>query len=95
MKKILLINIALFSSLLYADGAVAYKKCSSCHGANGEKAALGKSKILKDMTKAELATALNGYKDGSYGGASKAIMTAQVKDLSATDIKEISELIGK
>ena len=40
MKKILLINIALFSSLLYADGSVAYKKCSSCHGINGEKAAL-------------------------------------------------------
>lgn len=95
MKKILLINIALFSSLLYADGTAAYKKCSTCHGANGEKAALGKSKILKDMTKAEIATALNGYKDGSYGGAQKALMLAQIKDLSATDVKEISELIGK
>mgnify|MGYP000305271888 CR=1 FL=1 len=47
----MLINIALFSSLLYADGSVAYKKCSSCHGINGEKAALGKSKILKDTVK--------------------------------------------
>lgn len=95
MKKTLLIYIALCSSLLYADGSVAYKKCSSCHGINGEKVALGKSKILKDMTKAEIASALNGYKDGSYGGASKAIMTAQVKDLNTNDIKEISELIGK
>lgn len=95
MKKVLFISVALFSSLLYADGTISYKKCSSCHGANGEKAALGKSKILKDMTKAEITSAINGYKDGSYGGASKAIMTAQAKDLSATDIKEISELIGK
>ena len=91
----MLINIALFSSLLYADGSVAYKKCSRCHGINGEKIGLGKSKILKDMTKAEIASALNGYKDGSYGGVSKAIMIPQVKDLTANDIKEISELIGK
>ena len=95
MKKILLINIALFSSLLYADGSVAYKKSSSCHGINAEKAALGKSKILTDMTKAEIVSSLNGYKNGTYGGAAKNIMLPQVKDLSDTDIKEISDLIGK
>ena len=96
MKKLLLISMALFSSsLLYADGASVYKKCASCHGINGEKVALGKSKIIKDMTKAEIVSSLNGYKNGTYGGASKNIMLPQVKDLSDTDIKEISELIGK
>ena len=95
MKKLLLIKIALFSSLLYADGATAYKKCASCHGNNGEKVALGKSKIIKDMTKAEIVASLKGYKDGTYGGASKNIMLPQVKDLSDNDIKDISELIGK
>ena len=46
---------------LSADGAAAYKKCAACHGANGEKAALGKSKVINQMTKAEIVTALNGY----------------------------------
>ena len=90
----MLINIALFSSLLYADGSVAYKKCSSCHGINGEKVALGKSKILKDMTKAEIASALNGYKDGTYGGPLKGTMTPQVKNLSADDIKALATYIS-
>jgi cytochrome c553 len=47
------------------------------------------------MTKAEIVSSLNGYKNGTYGGASKNIMLPQVKDLSDNDIKEISELIGK
>jgi len=95
MKKLLLLPALLFSSLLYADGATAYKKCSSCHGANGEKAALGKSKIIKDMTKDEIVSALNGYKAGTYGGASKAVMTSQVAALTEADFKEIATLIGK
>ncbi len=41
--------------------------CVGCHGQNFEKAALGKSKIVKDMTKDEIVKALKGYKDGSYG----------------------------
>ncbi len=95
MKKLLLLPALLFSTLLYADGATAYKKCSSCHGANGEKAALGKSKIIKDMTKDEIVAAINGYKAGTYGGASKAVMGPLVKDLSEADVKDIATLIGK
>ena len=95
MKKMLLLPALLFSSLLYADGAATYKKCSSRHGAEGEKAALGKSKIIKDMTKDEIVSALNGYKAGTYGGASKAVMTSQVAALTEADFKEIATLIGK
>jgi len=80
---------------LSADGAAAYKKCAACHGANGEKAALGKSKVINQMTKAEIVTALNGYKDGSYGGAMKTLMKGQVANLSETDIQAIAEMIGK
>ena len=95
MKKLLLLQALLFSTLLYADGATAYKKCSSCHGANGEKAALGKSKIIKDMTKDDFIASMKGYQDGTYGGAQKALMVAQVKDMSEETIKEIADLIIK
>ncbi len=97
MKKIVISVLALLalSSSVMADGATTFKKCAGCHGAAGEKSALGKSKIINTMTKKEIATALKGYQDGTYGGASKGLMKGQVAKLSETDIKEVSDLIGK
>lgn len=94
MKKLLSIGLllGLMSTMASAD---AYKKCVACHGANGEKVALGKSKIMKDMTKADIEASLLGYQNGTYGGAMKGLMTAQVKGLSAADIKDIANRIGK
>ena len=92
MKK-----IVIAASLLVASAAFAgsYDKCATCHGAAGEKAAMGKSKIIKDMPKADFVSALKGYKDGSYGGAQKALMTAQVKDLDEAAMNEIAATIAK
>jgi cytochrome c-type protein NapB len=69
--------------------------CAGCHGKDFEKSAMGKSKIVKDMAKADIETALKGYKDGSYGGAMKAIMKGQVAKLSDEDMKAIAEKFGK
>jgi len=93
MKKVLVLLAVLgLSSVAMAD---AFKKCVSCHGAHGEKKALNKSKIISDMSKADIVAALNGYKDGSYGGPMKGLMKGQVASLSAADIKAIAEKIGK
>ncbi len=91
MKRIVLLT----SILACAAFANPYAKCVACHGANGEKVALGKSKIIKDMTKAEIVTAMKGYKDGSYGGAMKGLMKGQVMPLSDADIEAIANQIGK
>lgn len=91
MKKVLLLT-AILATTVFANP---YVKCVACHGANGEKIALGKSKIIKDMTKAEIITALKGYKDGSYGGALKGMMKGQVATLSDADIEAIANQIGK
>ena len=92
MKK-----IVIAASLLVASAAFAgsYDKCATCHGAAGEKAAMGKSKIIKDMPKADFVSALKGYKDGSYGGAQKALMVAQVKDMDEATMNEIAATIVK
>ncbi len=84
-----------FAVGLSADSAAAFKKCAACHGAKGEKAALGKSKVINQMSKADIALALHGYKDGSYGGAMKGLMKGQVANLSDEDIQSIAEMIGK
>ncbi|RXK14188.1 cytochrome C [Halarcobacter mediterraneus] len=89
MKKILLLT----SVLACVAFANPYAKCVACHGANGEKVALGKSKIIKDMTKEDFIKAMKGYKDGTYGGAMKGVMKGQVATLSDADIEAIADKI--
>lgn len=69
--------------------------CTGCHGANFEKKAMGKSKVVKDMTADEISKALHGYKDGSYGGPMKGIMKGQANTMSDDDIKAFAEKHGK
>jgi len=93
MKKIVLSLTVLGAASLFA--AVNTAACAGCHGANFEKVALGKSKVVKDMTKADIEKALKGYKDGTYGGAMKAVMKGQASKLDDAAIKEIAEKFGK
>lgn len=92
MKKIIISTALLTACVAFANP---YAKCATCHGANGEKVALGKSKIIKDMTKEDFIASMKGYQDGTYGGAQKALMVAQVKGLTNEDIKAIADLIIK
>ncbi len=87
--------VALSTPALFADGAALYKKCAQCHGATGEKVALKKSKIIKDMSKADFIAAMKGYQDGSYGSSMKKLMGLQVKGLSEADINAIADYIVK
>ena len=92
MKKIVIAASLLVASVAFANP---YAKCATCHGAAGEKAALGKSKIIKDMTKADFVSALKGYQDGTYGGATKGLMTAQVKGMDEATMNAIADVIIK
>ena len=92
MKKIILsLSVLAASSLFAANPAV----CAGCHGAKGEKHALGKSKVIAELSAADIEKALKGYKDGSYGGAMKAVMQGQAKKLSDADIAELAKHFGK
>ncbi len=92
--RTLLMILGLSSLLLAADGAALFQKCAACHGVNGDKKALGKSKIIKDFSKDELISAMRGYQDGSYGGAMKALMKGQVATLKSEDIEALAEYIS-
>ena len=82
------------STLLASDGATIYKKCAGCHGTAGEKSALGKSKVIANMSEDEISNAINGYAAGTYGGAMKGLMKGQVARLSKDDIKSLSTYIA-
>jgi len=93
MIKQSLITIATLGLISVAASAYDTKACSACHGANFEKKAMNVSKIVKDLSKDEIVTALKGYKAGK-GGAMKAVMAGQVAKLSDADIEAIATQIA-
>ncbi|MFT7860598.1 MAG: c-type cytochrome, partial [Sulfurimonas sp.] len=70
-----------------------FAKCSACHGVNGEKPALGKSKVIQGWKAEKTLAALKGYKEGTYGGAMKGVMKGQVANLSEADMKALAKHI--
>jgi len=95
MKKILTAITIVAATVSISSATELFTKCVACHGANGEKVALGKSKIIKDMSKADFIAAMKGYQDGTYGGAMKAIMKPQAAGLSEANLQEIADFIIK
>jgi cytochrome c553 len=69
MKKVVLATVALVG-FAFADAPASYATCKACHGVKGEIniTTQSKSHVPANLTKADIVKALNGYKDGSYGG---------------------------
>ncbi len=88
------VEVAMVEPVATKSGADLYKVCASCHGVKGEKKALNKSKVIQGWSEVQTSTALNGYKDGSYGGAMKGLMKSQVTKLSDADISALSKYIS-
>jgi len=90
-----LITKAVVGTLLVTASsyAVSTAACAGCHGQSFEKKAMGKSKVVKEMSKEDIVKALKGYKDGSYGGAMKGMMKGQVASLSDADMSAIADSI--
>jgi len=86
MKKTIILGLTLLPLALLAD----MDRCVSCHGVDFEKKALGVSKIVKNMTEAEIKASLDGYKRGE-GGSMKDVMIKEVNvgvdtDAMAADV---------
>jgi len=95
MKKLVIASIATLALVTAASAAVNGKACAACHGADWSKHAMGKSKVVSEMSHADIATALKGYKAGTYGGPMKGVMKGQVARYSDADLDAFSQTIGK
>ncbi len=95
MKKIIIASIATLALATASMAAVNGKACTSCHGADWSKKALNKSKVVSEMSHADIATALKGYKAGTYGGPMKGLMKGQVGKYSDADLEAFAQTIGK
>ncbi len=80
---ILLAVIATLSSASYIT------VCQSCHGKNFEKRALGKSRVVKNLKKEEIAKRLRYFK------TSNSIMKRFASPLSDKQINQIANVFGK
>ena len=60
----------------------------------GEKEALGKSQVIAGWNKEKTIQALNGYKDGTYGGVMKNIMKGQVATKTDLEIDALASFIS-
>ncbi len=78
------------------DGAAAYAACSSCHGADGKTAALGKSAVIAGQSAADIESKLKEYKAGTRDVTGNgALMKGQVANLSDDQIKALADYISK
>lgn len=94
MKKLFyILVVALSTSIFAADGASLFKTCATCHGAKAEKPALNKSQVIAGWSSDNTIAALNGYKNGTYGGTMKSTMNAQVKNLDDASIAALAKYI--
>jgi len=94
MKKIITSIVAITATTALMAGVNA-GACKCCHCQDWSKAALGKSKNGSTMSHADIATALKGYKAGTYGGPMKGLMKGQVAKYSDADLDAFSATIGK
>lgn len=94
MKKLIFL-ITLGAAALYADPATIIKtKCAACHGQKMEKAALGKSGIVNQVSEKEIVKYLKGYRAGTENmHGLGATMKAQTATLSDKDIEELAKYI--
>ncbi|MCD6213336.1 MAG: c-type cytochrome [Sulfurovum sp.] len=95
MKKIAIAMLFAGSTLLMADAAADFAKCAACHGANAEKAALGKSAIITGQDAAKTVEQLNGYKAGTLNQHGMgAVMKGQVATMDDAAIKAMADHIA-
>ena len=94
MKKIVL--TAMFAAATAVSlSAASFAACAACHGAKGEKPALGKSEIIAGWDEAKVVASLNGYKAGTLNvHGMGAVMKGQVAKLSDADIADIAKQIA-
>lgn len=99
MKKAIFISLLIaLVSVCYAagmDGKSVFAKCQGCHGANGEKKALGTSAVIKGMPAAEVEKKLNAFKTGKFTDSKANIMQKQAASLSGPEIKAVADYISK
>lgn len=87
--------LSLFAHMAQAMNPYEFK-CMGCHGENGERAALGRTKPIGGMNKVEMLQKMRSYRNGElntygFGG----LMRQQIFKLKEREYEEIAEYVSK
>ena len=98
MKKLMIVASALLTfmtvSVAFAsDNAAELFKthCQGCHGSDGGRVPAKDVAPIRGQSTDALLKMLEGYKDGSFGGTRKQVMTNVVKRLSSEQMKSVAD----
>ena len=92
MKKCFLLLFTIFSTIMWASTQTIYEqKCGICHGNDGLKLAMGKSKIIKGMDVEEIIKNMNDYANGTRKSI-LLIKTTKKNFLKSNDEKILLEI---
>lgn len=95
VMKNILFSVVAIASFSFASGDLYKKECASCHGANAEKKALGKSDVIAGWAAADVISALQGYKDGSRNvHGMLAVKKPITTKLSDADIEALASYVS-
>ncbi|QJB56721.1 c-type cytochrome [Pseudodesulfovibrio sp. zrk46] len=99
MKKVLFLLSAILclsvTAALAVDGGALYeKKCAKCHNDGTHSSKAGGGVVLKGQGAEMIHKKLEGYLDGSYGGAKKKTMARVLGKFSPEEIKAMADHIG-
>lgn len=77
------------------DAASLYQtRCQSCHGPDGGRAPAPGVNPVKGQSSDTLLKMLEGFKDGTFGGAQKQIMEGITHQLSDDQMKSLADYIS-
>ncbi|MCI6217107.1 MAG: c-type cytochrome [Helicobacter sp.] len=94
MKKVLGLAFIGMVSMALADAPATFKKCVSCHGADGKKTTFGNSAIA-GVDKAQLIEDLKGYRAKTLNRHGKAnLMNPNAAKLTDEEIEELATYIS-
>lgn len=102
MKKLMIAFSAatlLFSvSAAFADDNAAtlfQTHCQSCHGADGGRPPVPGITPIKGRSSEDILKMLEGFKNGTFGGAQKQVMEGVTKQLSEDQMKSLADYVSK
>lgn len=102
MKKILLGLSA--ATLLFSFGAafadddaaaLFQSRCQACHGQDASRAPAPGITPIKGKSSEDILKMLEGFQDGTFGGAQKQVMEGVAHQLTEAQMKELADYVSK
>ena len=101
MKKLLIVlsvvTVVFSFGVALADDAAALfqSHCQGCHGPDGGRPPIPGISPIKGKSSEDLLKMLEGFKNGTFGGAEKQVMEGVTRQLTDAQLKSLADYVSK